>query len=179
VGEQEFAEIYSRLRDSVCRFALGRLSPDQAKDVVSETFEVVWRKRDTCPADDSEWPAWIIGIARNKVMQEIDRGVRKHHDSRFIADQLMTTDVAVMSDVADIVADSASGRWVWNQLTPAERELLEMAFIDRLDRDQGARILGLSASAYSTRLTRLRQRITRLDGQTKGRPNTDPTGGFR
>lgn len=179
MGEQEFAEIYGRLRDSVFRFALGRLSPDQAKDVVSDTFEVVWRKRGECPADPKEWPAWIIGIARNKVMQEIDRGVRKHHDTRFIADQPMTAEAVVMSDVAEVVADSASGRWVWSQLTPAERELLDIAFIDRLDRDQAARILGVTPSAYATRLTRLRQRIVRLDADSAGHSAADTTGGFR
>lgn len=178
MGEQEFAEIYGRLRDSVFRYALGRLSPEQAKDVVSDTFEVVWRKRDTCPADASEWPAWIIGIARNKVLQEIDRGVRKHHDARFIEDQPMTAELVVMSDVAEVVADSAGGRWVWSQLTPAERELLDLAFIDRVDREQAAKILGVTPTAYATRLTRLRQRIVRLGADSAG-SSPDAKGGFR
>lgn len=179
MGEQEFAEIYGRLRDSVFRFALGRLPPEQAKDVVSDTFEVVWRKRDESPADEREWPAWIIGIARNKVAQEVDRGVRKHHDNRFIADQSVIVETVVVGDVAEIVADSASGRWVWSQLTPAERELLDIAFIDRLDRDHAAQILGVTATAYATRLTRLRKRIIHLYADSTGNPAADPTGGIR
>jgi RNA polymerase sigma-70 factor (ECF subfamily) len=177
VGEEEFAEVYSRLREPVFRFAIGRLSPEQAKDVVSDTFEVVWRKRDECPADPAEWPAWIVGIARKKVLQEIDRVARKHHDGRFIADQSEAVDAIVTADVAETVTASDTGRWVWNQLTPAERELLDLAFIDRIDRAQAAHILGVTPTAYATRLTRLRQRIIRLDADSAGTPTIETTGG--
>ncbi|MET0467814.1 MAG: sigma-70 family RNA polymerase sigma factor [Aeromicrobium sp.] len=177
MGEEEFAEVYSRLREPIFRFAIGRLSPEQAKDVVSDTFEVVWRKRRECPADPSEWPAWIVGIARKKILQEIDRVARKHHDGRFIADQSTVVEAIVTADVADTVTASDAGRWVWNQLTPAERELLDLAFIDRIDRAQAARILGLTPTAYATRLTRLRQRIIRLDADSAGTPTIETTGG--
>ncbi|MET0449590.1 MAG: sigma-70 family RNA polymerase sigma factor [Aeromicrobium sp.] len=177
MGEEEFGEVYARLREPIFRYAAGRLSPEQAKDVVSETFEVVWRKRAESPADRSEWPAWIVGIARKKVLQEIDRVARKHHDGRFIADQTAVADTVVTADVADIVTTSDTGRWIWNQLTPGERELLDLAFIDRIDRDQAARILGISPTAYATRLTRLRQRITRLDAESAGTPTIETTGG--
>jgi RNA polymerase sigma-70 factor (ECF subfamily) len=145
--------------------------------VVSDTFEVVWRKRAECPADENEWPAWIIGIARNKVLQEVGRAARKHHDSRFIADQSALDETVVATDVADTVTASEAGRWVWSQLTPAERELLDLAFIERIDRDQAARILGVTPTAYATRLTRLRQRIIRLDAESAGTPTTETAGG--
>lgn len=177
MGEEEFAEVYLRLRDSVFRFALGRLSPEQAKDVVSDTFEVVWRKRDECPSDEREWPAWIVGIARNKVLQEIDRVARKHHDTRFIADHSAQVESVVTTDVAETVVASDAGRRVWDQLTAAERELLDLAFIDQIDREQAARILGVSETAYASRLTRLRQRIIRLDADSAGTPTTESTGG--
>ena len=177
MGEGEFAEIYARLRDPIFRFAVGRLSPEQAKDVVADTFEVVWRKRDECPADPDEWPAWIVGIARKKILQEIDRVSRKHHDGRFIADHASSSDGGVVSDVAEVVAASASGRWVWNQLSSAERELLDLAFILRIDREEGAQILGLTPTAYATRLTRLRQRIVRLDAESTETSTNELLGG--
>lgn len=177
MGEDEFGEIYARLREPIFRYAAGRLSPEQAGDVVSETFEVVWRKRHECPADENEWPAWIVGIARKKVLQEIDRVTRKHHDGRFIADQTSLLDRVVTADVADVVTTSDSGRWVWSQLTPPERELLDLAFIDRIDRDQAAQILGITPTAYATRLTRLRRRIIRLDAESAGTSTIETTGG--
>lgn len=176
MGEEEFAEAYARLRTEIFRFAVGRLSPDQAKDVVHDTFEVVWRKRAESPTDPAQWPAWIVGIARNKVLQEIDRAARKHHDSRFIEDQSSIVEAAVTADVADVVVASDNGRRVLSQLTPAERELLDLAFVTRIDRDQGAKILGLTPTAYATRLTRLRQRIMRLDADETAAPTTDKTG---
>lgn len=177
MGTEEFGELYARLREPIFRFALGRVGPEQAKDVVSDTFEVVWRKRAECPADEAEWPAWVVGIARKKILQEIDRASRKHHDSRFIADQSGLAETVMTVDVAETVAASEGGRWVWNQLTAAERELLDLAFIDRVDRDQAARILGVTPTAYATRLTRLRQRIVRLDADSAGTPTAETTGG--
>lgn len=73
MDETQFANLFTRMRDPVFNFAARRLSPDQAKDVVGETFEVAWRKRDHAPPDPTQWPAWVIGIARNKVLQEIQR----------------------------------------------------------------------------------------------------------
>ncbi len=176
MGEDEFIEAYSRLREPIFRFAVGRLSPEQAKDVVSDTFEVVWRKRQECPDDPREWAAWIVGIARNKVLQEIDRVSRKHHDGRFIADQSSAVEAIVTTDVADLVTESENGRWVWTQLTPPERELLDLAFITRVDRVQAADILGISPTAYATRLTRLRQRIIALDASTAERTVVEQKG---
>lgn len=175
MGEKEFAEVYARLRDPIFRFAVGRLSPEQAKDIVSDTFEVVWRKRRECPDDPDEWAAWIVGISRKKILQEIDRVARKHHDTRFIADHSPALDGAVVSDVADIVTASASGRWVWEQLTADERELLDLAFINRIDREAGAHLMGLTPTAYASRLTRLRQKIIRLDEQSTGTSTSTST----
>lgn len=175
MGEEEFAEAYASLRDSIFSFAARRLSPEQAKDIVGETFEVVWRKRDECPAERAEWPAWIVGIARIKVLQEIDRTSRKHHDSRFSHD-FADAEQAVTQDVADEVAASSGGRWVWDQLSDSERELLSLAFIQHIDRADAAQILGITPTAYATRLTRLRQRIVLLDEASRGTAPNDLTG---
>ncbi|MCW2830575.1 MAG: polymerase, sigma-24 subunit, subfamily [Aeromicrobium sp.] len=171
MGEDEFAETYASLRDPIFSYAARRLSPEQAKDVVGDTFEIVWRTRHDLPADRTEWPSWIVGIARNKVLQEIDRSARKHHDGRFLADVPDGVTGAVTSDVADLVATSAGGRWVWNQLTSAERELLDLAFIRQIDRHDAARILGVTPTAYASRLTRLRERIVRLDAASEAPPS--------
>lgn len=66
-------------------------------------------------------------------------------------------------DIADLVAMSDSARRIWRLLTPSEQNLLNLAFLGNLDKAQAAQRLGISVTAYTTRVTRLRQRIASLD----------------
>jgi RNA polymerase sigma factor (sigma-70 family) len=145
----------------VFSYAAARLSPEQAKDVTNSTFEVVWRKRHDVPADPSEWPAWIFGVAKNQVLQEMQRVRRKHHDNRFVSDT-SPVEASPQPDIADVVAVTDSARRIWRQLTPAEQQLLNLAFLGDLDNVSASRLLGISVTAYTTRVTRLRQRIAAL-----------------
>jgi RNA polymerase sigma factor (sigma-70 family) len=162
VGDDEFKELYVRMSAQIFSFAAHRLSPEQAKDVINSTFEVVWHKRDAVPAEPGEWPAWIFGIAKNQILQELQRVRRKHHDNRFIAEYSAQWNDSDGSDIADAVTRTDEGRRVWAQLTHAERNLLNVAFMRDLDNDQASALLGISVTAYTTRVSRLRQRITSL-----------------
>lgn len=86
MDRQEFTALYERLRRPLYAYAAARLSAQVALDVVHDTFEVVWAKRDGAPSTADERAAWCFGIARNKVLQESQRTRRKHHDNRFLKD---------------------------------------------------------------------------------------------
>jgi RNA polymerase sigma-70 factor (ECF subfamily) len=162
VGDDEFRELYVRTNRQLFLFALHRLSPEQAKDAVSDTFEVAWRKRESGPSEPSEWPAWLFGIIKNQILQEVQRVRRKHHDNRFVDDTPHLTKTRE-PDIADSVTMSDSARRIWSLLTPAEQNLLNVAFLGNLEKAQAAQRLGISVTAYTTRVTRLRQRIASLD----------------
>lgn len=163
VGEDEFRDLYARLGAQIFSYAALRLSPEQAKDVVNSTFEVVWNKRHSLPVQASDWPAWIFGIGKNQVRHELQRVRRKHHDNRFISEYGPHLDVSRAPDIAEAVARSDAGRRIWDQLTRAEQDLLNIAFVGDLDNQQAAALLGISVTAYTTRVSRLRQRIASLD----------------
>ena len=163
MGEDEFRELYARLGAQIFSYAAHRLSPEQAKDVVNSTFEVVWNKRHHVPTEPAEWPAWIFGIGKNHIRQEMQCVRRKHHDNRFIDEYSTHLDASDAPDIADLVAQSDAGRRIWRQLTPAEHHLLNIAFVRDLDKQQAAALLGISITAYTTRVSRLRQRIATLD----------------
>ena len=159
--EEDFRDLYSALRDSVFTFAVRRVGPEAAKDVVSETFEVAWRRRLESPADRNAWAGWIVGIAKNKVLQEHQRRTRKHHDNRFVEDWV-GPHPASAEDVARSVIDSVEGRRIYAELTPAEQRLFDVAFFRGLSVEQAAGTLSISPSAYTTRVGRLRARISQL-----------------
>lgn len=160
-----FRELYLLMRGDVFTFAARRLDAERAAEVVSSTFEVAWAKRDAAPSDESRRPGWIIGIAKNKVLQERQRSTRKHHDNRFIADHEHQARSLAIDDVEPRVTDAEAAARIFRQLTPTEQQLFDLASVRSLDAGAAAEVLGISATAYSTRLTRLRQRISSLQDQ--------------
>jgi RNA polymerase sigma factor (sigma-70 family) len=162
VNKSEFEDLYTQMSVLVFGIAARRLSPDQAKDVVADTFTVVWKRRQSCPDDPTEWPAWTVGIAKNKIRKELDRVHRKHHDNRFVSEIPARSMRATIPDVADRVAEAALGRWIWNQLRAEDKQLANYAFVQGVSHTHAAGALGISVTNYTTRVTRLRQRIALL-----------------
>lgn len=152
-------------------FAVRRVGSESAKDVVSETFEVAWRNRMDFPTDRAAWAGWVVGIAKNKVLQELQRRTRKHHDNRYAEDWASQSHTSVQDDVTRLVIDSLEAQFVYSRLTPAEQQLFDIAFLRDLGPDDGAQVLGISPSAFTSRVNRLRQRLRSM--QASG--SLDPT----
>jgi RNA polymerase sigma-70 factor (ECF subfamily) len=127
---------------------------------VHEVFEVVWAKRHRGPSDSAEWAPWAFGILRNKILQELQRRQRKHHDNRFAADfNLGPGEVPFSADIADTVAASIVARSVWDALSPDDKELLLIVVNTSLLGSEAASLLGISHDAYRRRVSRMRARI--------------------
>ncbi|HMQ65165.1 MAG TPA: sigma factor [Arachnia sp.] len=160
MDRQEFTALYERLRRPLYAYAAARLSAQVALDVVHDTFEVVWAKRDGAPSTADERAAWCFGIARNKVLQESQRTRRKHHDNRFLED-LGPSFLAASDDVADAVVEAVVGREVWDSLSPEDKDLLDVVASTELPGAEVAALLGISHVAYRRRVSRLRERIAK------------------
>lgn len=169
--EEDFGDLYTSLKSAIFAFAARRVGPESAKDVLSDTFEVAWSKRHEFPADRSAWAAWVVGIAKNKVLQELQRHRRKHHDSRFVADWVSPTHEPASEDASRIVVEQDIGRRVYGDLSPAEQLLFDIAFIRELSPEGAAAVLGISLTAYTTRVSRLRQRLRLLQQQANDTAN--------
>lgn len=155
----EFAALYERLRSPLFAYASARLPAQSALDVVHDTFEVVWSKRESAPTDADQRGAWCFGIARNKIRQERQRVRRKHHDNRFIED-LAKVPAPRADDVADIVVEASEGRAVWDSLSGEDRQLLLVVMSADLSGVEMAELFGISHAAYRRRVSRLRARIS-------------------
>lgn len=161
--DEEFSALYTALQPVVYRYVARRVGPERAKDVTSDTFTVAWEKRHEYPRDRDSWTAWTIGIARNKMLQELQKRGRKHHDHRFASDWTSTWAEPAVEDFSRAVLDSDEARAIFTALTPAEQDLFGLAFLRDLTPADGAAVLGITVSAYTTRVGRLRQRLRDLD----------------
>lgn len=163
MDEHELTALFHEMSGKLFSFAARRVSPHAAEDVVAQTFETVWKKRDECPTDPDARIGWVFAIGRIKILQESQRRHRKHHDNRFVADHGGRS--RAVPDISDSVVESTTGHWIYQQLSNIERDLFDIAFMQDVTRAQAAAMLALSVGTFDTRVSRLRSRIRDLQRQ--------------
>jgi RNA polymerase sigma factor (sigma-70 family) len=167
MGEQEerqarFERLYDQASLQVLGYALRRAdSPEDAADVVSETFMIAWRRLDEVPAGD-EARLWLYGVARRVLANQ-----RRGHQRRERLNARLRDEVAVVSAraMAERPAPDSAVMAALSRLDEADRELITLVAWEGLDRDQIATMLGCSRATIRVRLHRARRRLARLLGE--------------
>ncbi|GLW10073.1 DNA-directed RNA polymerase sigma-70 factor [Microtetraspora sp. NBRC 13810] len=152
-----FVELYEHAYRPVLGYVLRRCqNPDDAADVVAETFTVAWRRIAEVPPGE-EARLWLFGVAR-RVLANHRRGERRH-DQRTAAlrEQLAASPLVTGPPREDL---SPMGE-VFRGLPDDDRELLALVAWERLDAGEIALMLGISRNAVRVRLFRARKRFAR------------------
>ncbi|MFD1938890.1 MULTISPECIES: RNA polymerase sigma factor [Nonomuraea] len=152
-----FEAVYAGTYEQIVGYVVRRCpSPDDAADVVAETFAIAWRKIDELPPG-AEARLWLYGVARN-VLANHRRSTARHH----------ARTVELDADLADLYAAApdttlelgAIGR-AFRSLGDDDRELLGLVAWEGLERSEIAAVLGCSRNAVRIRLHRARKRLAR------------------
>ena len=168
MGEQEerqarFEHLYDQASLEVLGYALRRAaSPEDAADVVSETFLIAWRRLDEVPTGD-EARLWLYGVARRVLANQRRGKLRRDELSSRIAREWrpdLDVDAGVLFDDERRTVLSALVR-----LRPGDQEILRLAVWEELTPAEIAEVLGVSAVAVRTRLSRSRARLRALVGE--------------
>ena len=157
MDEDEFATVYEKTYQSLLGYALRRCqSPDDAADVVAETFTVAWRRAGDLPPGD-EARLWLYGVAR-RVLANHRRGERRHAvKTAMLRDELATAPAA--APAAPLEGTPIAE--VFRDLPDGDRELLALVAWEGLGNAEIAVVLGCSRNAVSIRLHRARKRFAR------------------
>lgn len=149
--------VYRETYGQITAYAARRChSPQDAADVVAETFAIAWRRIGELP-DGEEATLWLYGVAR-KVLANHYRGeVRR---------QALSVELdAEMADLYGASPDSGvevkAIAQIFRALPDDDRELLSLVAWECLDRQEIATVLGLSRNAVRIRLHRARRRFAR------------------
>jgi RNA polymerase sigma-70 factor, ECF subfamily len=150
--EVRFEQIYTATYEPILGYVLRRCaSPEDAADVVAETFTTAWRRFDDIPAGDSARP-WMYGVAR-RVLSNHRRGEsRRRLWTTELRDEIATVD----TDPLDAPAIGKAFR----SLPDDDRELLGLVAWEGLDYAAIATVLGCSRGAARVRLHRARKRFS-------------------
>ena len=153
-NQHAFRTVYDRHVSAIRGYALGRVGPDAADDVVSEAFAIAWR---SCagfdPSATSARP-WLYGIATNVVARHRDQ--ERRWMERLEDSAPPTVDAPTAFELDPALCRAIAG------LSPALRDVLLLTALADLSVAEAGRALGITATTARVRLLRAR-RILRQD----------------
>jgi RNA polymerase sigma-70 factor (ECF subfamily) len=164
-AEERLAELYAEHGRDVLAYALRRApGPEDAADVVAETFLIAWRRlRDVPTGEDAR--LWLYGVAR-RVLANQRRG---EHRRLRLGERLRTELPAMVAEQAAPSGERSAVLTALSGLDEADRELLLLVGWEGLEPAQPARVVGGSAVAVRSRLHRARRRLRlAMDDGTTG-----------
>ena len=153
--QARFRAVFDATRADVAGYVSRRTSDRQeAEDVLSETYAVVWRRLDDAPDDDGLRP-WTFAVARN-VLANAARARRRR--SR-LHERLGSLGPVLVTVHPDTAGDRDGITSAFGRLPPQDRDLLTMAGVEGLDAAEMAGLLGCSPATLHVRLHRARRRF--------------------
>lgn len=154
LAEARFSDLYRDHARGLLGYALRRSpDPDDAADVVAETFLIAWRRLGEVPVGAEARP-WLYGTARH-VLANQGRGARRR-------DRLTERLREELRQQLPVVSQAQNGSAFLEALVglgEADRELLMLIGWEELTPTQAAQALGISPFAARTRLHRARRRL--------------------
>jgi RNA polymerase sigma-70 factor (ECF subfamily) len=169
LAEGRFSDLYRDHARELLGYALRRRpDPDDAADVVAETFLVAWRRLGEVPLG-GEARLWLYGTARH-VLANQDRGARRRDRlTERLRDELRQQ-LPVQQAGGSAFLEALA------RLGEADRELLMLIGWEELTPTQAAQALGISPRAARTRLHRARRRLrAQLAKQRSSNPRNAET----
>jgi RNA polymerase sigma-70 factor (ECF subfamily) len=164
VREARFTRLYDAHYSAVRAYAWRR-GPDEADDVVAETFTIAWRRLDDIPPQALPW---LLAVARN-VLLNLRRGERRRLER-----ETRSADPASAPSCAPAMGEGSSLRSVLERLPERDREILLLVSWDGLDRVALATVLGCTRTAAAVRLFRAKKRLAAALSEAQARPRVHP-----
>ncbi|MET9063801.1 RNA polymerase sigma factor [Streptosporangium sandarakinum] len=156
-SHSRFVQIYEHAYRPILGYVLRRCAdPEDAADVVAETFATAWRRIDEIPPGD-EARLWLYGVARHTLANHLRGERRREQRAAALREQILASPALSGPPPAEY---TQLGR-VFRALSDDDRELLSLVAWEKLDTEQMARTLGITRNAVRVRLYRARKRFAR------------------
>jgi RNA polymerase sigma-70 factor (ECF subfamily) len=154
-GEQDaLGPLYARYAALVYGIAARSFDGPTAEEIVQEVFLAVWRGAATFEPERGTVRAWLLQIARFRIINEIRRRGRRPHTSG--DGGLRLVEVADPDPAPEEAAwrgeQEAAVRAALDELPDAQRDALRLAFYGGLTHEQVARRLDLPLGTAKTRI---------------------------
>ncbi len=149
--EESWTTLYRRHRGRIYRFALHMCgSADMAEDAVQETFLALLERMDRYDESRGTLEAWLLGVARNKVLRLLERDREAIHDTEPSGN--------LLSEMAKSESIGAVRKAVLG-LPASYREVVVLCDLEEMEYTEAARILNCPLGTVRSRLHRARQML--------------------
>ncbi len=153
-AEASFEELYRTMLPTVYRFTTARLGSAEGEDVTGEVFHAAVVAY-TDGRRDAVTPAWLMAVARNKVIDRWRKAERRSaitflHRKRPTELMDFPEDWAVSPQRDAVLA-------ALDQLTPRHRNLLVAHYVDGMPVPELAELMDRSVAATESALARARR----------------------
>ncbi|WP_020663568.1 RNA polymerase sigma factor [Amycolatopsis benzoatilytica] len=160
-----FEAFYRAHLDLVYGFVARRVSdPHLAADLTAEVFLAAIESAHTYQETRGSLTGWLFGVARNVVNAERRRAARALAVEHRISGRRLLdgAEIVRMEERIEAAATARRAYAAMDQLSEADRAVLELAALDGLSVADVAAVLNITAVAARVRLHRARRRIRDL-----------------
>jgi RNA polymerase sigma-70 factor, ECF subfamily len=154
-----FDVLVARHRTAVTGIARCACGPDLADEVAQAAFMSLWQHRSKYRPERGSVRSWLLAIVRNRGIdlmrsrasrQRVVVAADPHGWMLALADEA-AVDEAPHAQVERAESDAAMGRLLAG-LPPAQRAVIELAYLDGMSQHQIARVLGIPLGTVKGRL---------------------------
>jgi RNA polymerase sigma-70 factor (ECF subfamily) len=143
--EAALAALYDEYYDKIVRYIFARIGDcAEAEDLAGEAFLKALHSLDSYKERGIPMHAWLFKIAHNLIVDYLRQGAKRK------TVPIDTVEVAEVSDpqaIAEINMERARLASALDQLTPAQRQVIELRFFGGLTSEDAGRILNKSSGA--------------------------------
>src|ERR1700712_497071 len=155
LAQIRFGRLYRDQGRAILAYALRRVEgPEDAADVVAETFLVAWRRLDEVPTDTGA-RLWLFAVA-GRVIANLHRSERRRTRLGERLGESLRTELATRPAPA---GEAAAALRAMGEMGADDRELLLLVSWEELSPGEAAKVLGISSLAARSRLHRARRRL--------------------
>jgi RNA polymerase sigma factor (sigma-70 family) len=164
---ERFAVVFDRHNDEIYRYAVRRLGPEMAEDVVADTFLTAFRKRGTYDRERPDARPWLYGIATHAV-REHRRAENRRNRALARGEARDAVESFDERSASRVTAERLQPRLaaVLARLSAADRDLLLLIAWADLTYEEAAQALGVPIGTVRSRLHRIRTKVRRALGGT-------------
>ncbi|MCW2495496.1 sigma-70 family RNA polymerase sigma factor [Jatrophihabitans sp.] len=152
-NSEAFEAVFRANYDDLHRFAVRRVGPNSAPDVVAEVFLVAWRRWGQVPVEAPR--LWLFGVAAKVIANEHRGQLRRER----LLSRAAAEPVVAGRDPAEALAAQSLVRAALATLPAHEQEVLRLTEWEQLTATEAAQVAGCSHATLRVRLHRARRHL--------------------
>ena len=160
---KEIAEAYY---EDILKFCSSQLNNEEdARDITQEVFLLFQKK--FRELNDTNIKAWLLNVAQKKIFEKFreikknTKNISLNENTDFSKDASFVKQIDDFIYISDEEIEKEKFKII-EKLTPKERELFKMIYIERLKYVEIAERMGTTENAIAIRAVRLKQKIKKM-----------------